>query len=149
MTVDSAPPGVQAEYERWSLVFFTRPGNSKVLRALVDSSHIIAEAVKKRPEKNFETGSTAAEWFARRIKNQRINNRLVSTPSVCCSGCDNRYRNIVGTRNVGYKPRDRAYSDTGLGYELSFPVNSRSEPRSSPATVPNSEKGSQTSGIVL
>ncbi|KAG1800459.1 uncharacterized protein HD556DRAFT_1343976 [Suillus plorans] len=71
-----APPGVQAEYERWSLVFFTRPGNSKVLRALVDSSHIIAEAVKKRPEKNFETGSTAAEWFARRIKNQRINNRL-------------------------------------------------------------------------
>jgi len=71
-----APPGVQAEYERWSLVFFTRPGNSKVLRALVESSHIIADAVKKRPDKNFETGSTAAEWFARRIKNQRINNRL-------------------------------------------------------------------------
>ncbi|KAG1848549.1 hypothetical protein DFJ58DRAFT_890185 [Suillus subalutaceus] len=69
------PPGVQAEYERWSLVFFTRPGNMKVLRALVESSHIIAEAVKKQPDRNFETDSTAAEWFARRIKYQRINNR--------------------------------------------------------------------------
>ncbi|KAG2035688.1 hypothetical protein BDR03DRAFT_922665 [Suillus americanus] len=70
-----APPGVQAEYERWSLVFFTRPGNPKVLRALVESSHIIAEAVKKQPDRNFETGSTAEEWFARRVKYQRINNR--------------------------------------------------------------------------
>lgn len=69
------PPGVQAEYERWSLVFFTRPGNPKILRALVESSHAIAEAVKKRPDRNFETGSTAMEWFARRVKNQRINNR--------------------------------------------------------------------------
>ncbi|KAG2356917.1 hypothetical protein BDR07DRAFT_1421984, partial [Suillus spraguei] len=69
------PPGVQAEYERWSLVFFTRPGNSKVFRALVESSHIIAEAVKKRPDKNFETGSTAVEWFTRRVKNRRIRNR--------------------------------------------------------------------------
>ncbi|KAG2067403.1 Clavaminate synthase-like protein [Suillus decipiens] len=69
------PPGVQAEYERWSLVFFTRPSNSKVLRALVESSHIIAEAVKKRPDKSFETGSTAVEWFTRRVKNQRIRNR--------------------------------------------------------------------------
>ncbi|KAG2739373.1 Clavaminate synthase-like protein [Suillus brevipes Sb2] len=69
------PPGIQAEHERWSLVFFTRPGNSQVLRALVESSHVIAEAVKNRPEKNFETGSTAMEWFARRIKYQRINNR--------------------------------------------------------------------------
>jgi hypothetical protein len=77
--MDSAPPGIQAEHERWSLVFFTRPGNSQVLRALVESSHVIAEAVKNRPEKNFETGSTAMEWFARRIKYQRINNRTVGT----------------------------------------------------------------------
>ncbi|KAG2140990.1 hypothetical protein DEU56DRAFT_734600 [Suillus clintonianus] len=69
------PPGAQAEYERWSLVFFSRPGNSKVLRALVESSHIIAEAVKKQLDRNFETGSSAVEWFARRIRNQRINNR--------------------------------------------------------------------------
>ncbi|KAH7924784.1 Clavaminate synthase-like protein [Leucogyrophana mollusca] len=69
------PPGAQAEYERWSLVFFIRPGNSKILRALVEDSPIIADAVKKRPGQNFETGSTAAEWFARRIRNQRIKNR--------------------------------------------------------------------------
>ncbi|KAG6380554.1 hypothetical protein JVT61DRAFT_4913 [Boletus reticuloceps] len=69
------PPGIQAEYERWSLVFFTRPGNSKVLRALVDDSPLIADAVQKRPDQNFDTGSTAAEWFARRVKYQRIKNR--------------------------------------------------------------------------
>ncbi|KIJ06004.1 hypothetical protein PAXINDRAFT_103550 [Paxillus involutus ATCC 200175] len=69
------PPGAQGDHERFSLVFFTRPGNSKVLRALVEDSPIIAEAVKNQPEKDFETGSTAAEWFARRVKYQRINNR--------------------------------------------------------------------------
>jgi len=69
------PPGIQAEYERWSLVFFTRPGNSKVLRALVNDSPFIADAVQKRPDRNFDTGSTAAEWFARRVKYQRIKNR--------------------------------------------------------------------------
>ncbi|KAF8838707.1 Clavaminate synthase-like protein, partial [Paxillus ammoniavirescens] len=62
------PPGTQAHYERFSVVFFTRPGNSKVLRALVEDSPIIAEAVRNQPEKNFETGATAAEWFARRVK---------------------------------------------------------------------------------
>lgn len=69
------PPGAQAGYERWSLVFFTRPTSSKVLRALVESSPIIVDAVKKQPDKNFQSGSTAAEWLARRVRNQRINNR--------------------------------------------------------------------------
>jgi len=69
------PPGAQSAYERWSIVFFTRPGNSKVLRALVESSPTIAAAVVSKPEKNFETGSTAKEWFARRVKYQRIANR--------------------------------------------------------------------------
>ncbi|KAF8839123.1 Clavaminate synthase-like protein [Paxillus ammoniavirescens] len=69
------PPGIQAHYERFSVVFFSRPGNSKALRALVEDSPIIAEAVRNQPEKNFETGATAAEWFARRVKYQRINNR--------------------------------------------------------------------------
>ncbi|KAJ8594553.1 Clavaminate synthase-like protein [Rhizopogon salebrosus TDB-379] len=69
------PPGAQAKYERWSLVFFTRPTSSKVLRALVESSPIISEAVKKQPGRDFETGSTAAEWLARRVRNQRISNR--------------------------------------------------------------------------
>lgn len=59
-------------------MFFTRPGNSKTLRALVKDSPLIADAVQRHPDRNFETGSTAAEWFARRIKYQRINNRKVS-----------------------------------------------------------------------
>ncbi|KAF9243098.1 hypothetical protein BU15DRAFT_86517 [Melanogaster broomeanus] len=69
------PPGIQGDHERWSLVFFTRPGNSKILRALVEDSPVIAESVKNYPENHFETGSTAAAWFARRVKYQRINNR--------------------------------------------------------------------------
>ncbi|KAJ3561264.1 hypothetical protein NP233_g10302 [Leucocoprinus birnbaumii] len=69
------PPGEQSAYERWSLVFFTRPGNSKVLRALGESSPVIAKSVASKPEKNFDTGVTAKEWFARRVKYQRIANR--------------------------------------------------------------------------
>ncbi|KAF9225088.1 Clavaminate synthase-like protein [Gyrodon lividus] len=69
------PPGAQGDYERYSVVFFTRPGNSKVLRALVEGSPLIAEAVKQHPEENFETGSTAEEWLARRVKYQHISNR--------------------------------------------------------------------------
>jgi len=44
----------------------------------VKDSPIIAEAVKQYPEDKFDTGSTAAEWFSRRIKYQRLNNRAVS-----------------------------------------------------------------------
>jgi isopenicillin N synthase-like dioxygenase len=69
------PPGAQAHYERWSLVFFTRPGNSVLLQALAGQSPTIAAAVAKAPENKFNTGSTSLEWFSRRIKNQRIANR--------------------------------------------------------------------------
>jgi hypothetical protein len=72
------PPGDQGEYERWSIVFFTRPGNSRVLRAYVEDSPLIADAVQKLPERNFDTGETAADWFTRRVKYMRINNRKVS-----------------------------------------------------------------------
>ncbi|KAH9486019.1 2-oxoglutarate-dependent dioxygenase [Psilocybe cubensis] len=69
------PPGQQSGLERWSLVFFTRPGNSSVLTALTQDSPTIAESVRSAPPGKYETGSTAFEWFSRRIKNQRINNR--------------------------------------------------------------------------
>ena len=63
---------------RWSLVFFTRPGKSAVLEPMADSSQIVAEALQKPENAKFKTGgSTAGEWFARRIKNQRIKNRKV------------------------------------------------------------------------
>ncbi|KAJ7477004.1 hypothetical protein B0H11DRAFT_2031579 [Mycena galericulata] len=69
------PPGAQSQFERWSLVYFTRPGNDVQLRALVEDSQEIAEAVARTPDKNFETGCTSLEWFTRRIKNQRMKNR--------------------------------------------------------------------------
>ncbi|EMD41147.1 hypothetical protein CERSUDRAFT_80784 [Gelatoporia subvermispora B] len=70
------PPKEQGNYERWSLVFFTRPGNSIELRPLADESRLIAEAVEKLPSRDtLFTGATAKDWFARRIKNQRIKNR--------------------------------------------------------------------------
>jgi hypothetical protein len=84
----SPPPGEQAKHERWSLVFFTRPGNSIALRALVDESPLIAEAVAMLPEQNFETNSTSYEWFTRRIKNQRINNRTVLCLNIPANGDD-------------------------------------------------------------
>ncbi|KAJ6609558.1 hypothetical protein B0H10DRAFT_1954563 [Mycena sp. CBHHK59/15] len=61
--------------EHQSLVYFTRPVESVVLRALVDESPPIADAVVNTPDPNFETGATAWEWFARRIEKQRVNNR--------------------------------------------------------------------------
>ncbi|KAI0269391.1 Clavaminate synthase-like protein [Gloeopeniophorella convolvens] len=68
------PPKAQASYDRWSLVFFTRPGDSVVLAPLTESA-LVAEAAARVPDDRFTTGSTASEWFARRIQNQRIKNR--------------------------------------------------------------------------
>jgi len=72
------PPGAQASFERWSQVFFTRPGNSVVLRPLSEESAVIDEAVSKLTEQQREAlnpGVTSYDWFSRRIKNQRIKNR--------------------------------------------------------------------------
>jgi len=76
--LDSPPPGGQSQYDRWSLVYFTRPGNSVVLRALEDESAVIREAVKSSSHNTINAGETAEEWFIRRIKNQRLKNRVVS-----------------------------------------------------------------------
>ncbi|KAI6008608.1 hypothetical protein EDC04DRAFT_2775747 [Pisolithus marmoratus] len=65
------PPGAQGEHERCSLVFFTRPNNTKVLRALVEDSPLIVES--------FETGFTAAEWYAGRTKYRRLGNRAAAS----------------------------------------------------------------------
>jgi len=70
------PPGSQHNHERWSLVFFSRPGNSIILQALKDESPLIADAVAKAPNpKIFEPGETAYEWFIRRVKTRRLKNR--------------------------------------------------------------------------
>lgn len=80
------PPGPQAAHARWSLVFFTRPASDEPLRVLADESELVRERVKRMDEeerKRYEPGVTASEWFARRIRNQRIKNRTVS--STCFS----------------------------------------------------------------
>ncbi|KAI6008603.1 hypothetical protein EDC04DRAFT_2964511 [Pisolithus marmoratus] len=69
------PPGAQGEHEHWSLVFHTRPNDTQILRPLVEHSPVIAESVKQFPKGKFETGSTVAEWYSRRIKYQRLRNR--------------------------------------------------------------------------
>ena len=94
----SPPPKEQGKYERWSLVFFTRPGNTQILHPLVDESALIAEAAAKDTEGKLNTGATSAEWFARRIKNQRIKNRTVRVPSPVSFALAVRYRNNVLTR---------------------------------------------------
>jgi hypothetical protein len=72
----STPPKAQGEHTRWSLVFFTRPSNDVLLRALTDGSTVIAAAVGASDDvSRFNTGQTASEWFARRIRNQRVANR--------------------------------------------------------------------------
>ena len=75
------PPGAQAAHARWSLVYFTRPANDVRLRALVDESALVRERVAKMGEeerKRYDPQATASEWFARRIRNQKIKNRTVS-----------------------------------------------------------------------
>ena len=75
----SQPPGEQRRYTRWSLVFFTRPGKSMVLEPMTDFSVMVAEAARKPENARLQTGGvTAGEWFARRIKNQRVKNRKVN-----------------------------------------------------------------------
>ncbi|KAF5391868.1 hypothetical protein D9757_001847 [Collybiopsis confluens] len=72
-----APPGAQANFDRWSQVFFYRPGNSVALRPLVDESPIIAEAFSRLPEEQRDAltpGVTAYEWSTRRRKYQRMKN---------------------------------------------------------------------------
>ncbi|KAH9041813.1 Clavaminate synthase-like protein [Lactarius hengduanensis] len=69
------PPKAQASFDRWSLAFFTRPKNSVPLAALVKESTLIAEAAARAPEGQYATGSTAGEWFRRRIQNRRIKNQ--------------------------------------------------------------------------
>ena len=77
------PPKAQALHDRWSLVFFTRPGHSVVLESCSKESALIAEAAAGAPEGRYSTGATAREWFQRRIQNQRIKNRTVSNMSSC------------------------------------------------------------------
>ncbi|KAH9936866.1 Clavaminate synthase-like protein [Epithele typhae] len=68
------PPREQAEYERHSVVFFTRPNDAVELRALSAQSERIAAAVANAPPGKYAPGVTAMEWLVRRVKSQRVTN---------------------------------------------------------------------------
>ncbi|PIL36349.1 hypothetical protein GSI_00037 [Ganoderma sinense ZZ0214-1] len=68
------PPKEQAQHERWSLVFFTRPNDSAPLHHLGAQSPAIAAAVAgaSAPPGKYAPGVTAEEWLMRRVRAQRV-----------------------------------------------------------------------------
>lgn len=84
----SPPPGLQSKFERFSLVFFTRPANGIMLRALKEESKLISESVEKYKDAglDFEPQSTAAEWYERRSQTRKTSNWKVSDNRATLSG---------------------------------------------------------------
>ena len=87
-----------------------------VLEPMVNLSEIVAEAARKPENARFQTGGvTAGEWFARRIKNQRVKNRKVNVdPPWACIGYSPRrkFRDLkhgrkAGERNTSCWPVER------------------------------------------
>lgn len=72
------PPGDQSKFARYSIAYFCRPGNDVQLRALAPESNTIAKTILGAPPSQFNPGSTAGEWTARRIRNLRLKSRAVS-----------------------------------------------------------------------
>lgn len=73
------PPGAQGKEPRWSVVYFSRPSHSAQLRAL-DESEVVKKALDGMTEEDrarFQPNVTQSDWYVRRMKNQRINNRKV------------------------------------------------------------------------
>ncbi|KAI0734019.1 Clavaminate synthase-like protein [Fomitopsis betulina] len=63
-----SPPREQAQYERFSLAFFTRPHDSVILRPLVSTS------TSEASSEETQGGGTAGEWLVRRLKFLRTGN---------------------------------------------------------------------------
>ncbi|EPQ57829.1 Clavaminate synthase-like protein [Gloeophyllum trabeum ATCC 11539] len=61
------PPGLQAQHERWSIVYFTRPADDVELRPLAEESSLIAGAAKAASgSEKLSPGFTAGEWYAKK-----------------------------------------------------------------------------------
>ncbi|KAL5485865.1 hypothetical protein ACEPAI_6908 [Sanghuangporus weigelae] len=71
------PPGPQSSYPRWSVVFFTRPGNDVNLRAL-EESPIVRESLSRMSSEQrgkYFPNVTQGQWLARRRNNVALKNR--------------------------------------------------------------------------
>ena len=75
------PPENQGQYERWSVVFFTRPDDAATLRHLSEKSATIAAAVARAPPGRYEPGVTAPEWLKRKFRNVRATHYKVRSTS--------------------------------------------------------------------
>ena len=77
------PPGQQAFYDRWSVVFFLRPAFHEPLYPLTES-RMVAEVIGRMSDEEklrFYPNATAGEWYQRRVKTQRVDHM-----TVCFSG---------------------------------------------------------------
>lgn len=64
------PPGQQASHTRMSLVYFARPADDVILKAL-DGSNLIDERRRQCPETPDEEEITSKEWILRRALGRR------------------------------------------------------------------------------
>lgn len=73
------PPGVQGMEPRWSVVYFSRPSHNAQLRALDESDAVkrVLDSMTAEQRVKFQPNVTQSDWYVRRMKNQRINNRKV------------------------------------------------------------------------
>ena len=71
------PPKEQAQLERYSTGFFSRPDDDVEFRALADKSAAIAAAVERSPPGKYAPGVTALAWLERRLRAQRVANYKV------------------------------------------------------------------------
>ena len=74
------PPGAQGDLPRWSMVYQTRPAHHAQLRAFSTESPLVRVALEQMPPEErakYNPNATAGEWFARRIKNFRVENHKV------------------------------------------------------------------------
>ena len=94
----SPPPKEQAQYDRYSVVFFTRPNDNVELRALADQNETIAEAVARAPPGKYTPGVTSEEWQVRRFKARRIANYKVSLGILFGRWCEYKANKINRVR---------------------------------------------------
>ncbi|EJD06945.1 Clavaminate synthase-like protein [Fomitiporia mediterranea MF3/22] len=90
----SGAPGMQGVHPRWSVVFFLRPSNNVLLRAL-DEGNIVKEALShmnSEERARYNPGVTQGEWFARRMKFTRLNN--IKSPET-----------FLASRGMEHKPK--------------------------------------------
>ena len=80
-----------------------------ILEPMSNMSEVVAESVKKPENARFITGGvTAGEWYARRTKNQRINNRKVSAKSLKHDGVGYPHLKMIRGLRRGRKVEERS-----------------------------------------